>query len=168
MRGSTISSPTMSTKLVMMSTKSFPLVIAENLPRTPDGTLVCRFAERGRRHRTSHDSCQCDDCQHVGNHLDKLGRYRVTSLQLDLQSLGSSKEQARESGTNRIPPSENHRRDRDESPPRRHLIGELMLIERQVNAAEPGENARNSDGCITHALHAHAYALGGIRMVSDR
>src|SRR5688572_27928503 len=100
----------MSTKLVMMRTNSFPLVIAENLPRTPDGILVGRFSESGRRDRAADDSRERDDCQYVGNHLDELRWYRVAALQLDLQRLGRGKQQTRERGANRIPSTENHGR----------------------------------------------------------
>src|SRR5688572_15377948 len=104
----------MSTKLVMMRTNSFPLVIAENLPRTPDGILVGRFSESGRRDRAADDSRERNDRQHVGNHFDELRWYRVAALQLDLQRLSRGEEQTCERGADRIPPTENHCRYRDE------------------------------------------------------
>src|SRR5688500_5578833 len=106
-----MSNPTMSTKLVMMRTDSFQLVIAENLPRTP-GILVGRFSESGRCDRAPHDSGERDDRQQVGDHLDELRRYRVAALQLDLQCFRRSEQETGERGADRIPAAENHRRNR--------------------------------------------------------
>src|SRR5687768_4274237 len=160
-----MSNPTMSTKLVMMRTDSFPLVIAENLRRTP-GILVGRFSESGRCDRASDDSGERDDRQQVGNHLDELRRYRVAALQLDLQCFRRSEQETGERGTNRIPSAEDHGRDRDEAAAGRHLIGELVLIEGEINPAETGENSRRRNREPADALDTHPDTLSRVRMVT--
>jgi len=56
--------------------------------------------------------------------------------------LSGREQQAGGRGTKRIPPPEDHRRYRDESAAGSHLIGELVLIEREIDAAKRSQHSR--------------------------
>src|SRR6266545_4783454 len=126
----------MSTNAVMMRTRSFL------------NTLVSRLTQRSGRHCPSDYSGQCYYRQQVGNHLDELRSDHVVSLQLYLQGLGRREEQTCKRGTHRIPATEDHRCNRDKTAARSHLIGELVLLQRQINTSEAGQYSRESNGRV--------------------
>ena len=68
----------------------------------------------------------------------------LQALQLDLQRLRGREQQAREAGARRLPPAEDRRGERDEAAARGHAVGELVLVERQVRAAERRRARRDS------------------------
>src|SRR5438309_2067405 len=70
--------------------------------------LRLRLTQRRWRNGSAHHTSESNDRQRVGDHLDELRWNRVTALQLYLQCLGCSEQQARERGTNWIPSSEDN------------------------------------------------------------
>ena len=77
----------------------------------------------------------------------------LRSLQLNLQRLRGGEQQTRKRRAKRIPSAEDRRRERDESAARRHLRAELMLVEREIGAAERREHAGERRREISNACH---------------
>src|SRR5687768_10553758 len=114
----------------------------KNAESEPDIVRRCSiggFAERGRRHRAPDDAGERDDREEIRDHPHELRWERARALEMDLQRIRGREEEARECHAHRIPATEDHRRERDEPTSGRHLVGELMLVEREINAAESRE-----------------------------
>src|SRR4051794_20704863 len=117
------------------------------------------LTERRRRNGAPDYPGQRDDGEYIRDHLDELGSNGVRSLQLDLQRLRGGEEQAGERGADGIPSAEDNSGDGDESAARRHLVGELMLVERQIHTAKRRENSGDGDGEVSDALDADTDAF---------
>src|SRR3954471_18128920 len=126
------------------------------------------LTERGRRNGASDYPRQRDDGEYIWDHLDELRSNGVRSLQLDLQRLRRGEEQAGERGAHRIPSAEDNSGDGDEPATRRHLVGELMLVEREIHTPERGENSGDGYGNVPHALDAHSDTFRRVGMLTGR
>src|SRR5437762_11119948 len=111
-------------------------------PRQPPATLRCGLPERGRRNSPPNHARECDDRERVRNHLDKLRRNELRSLQLNLQRFRRGKQQARQRRTEWIPPTKDRGCKGNETTARRHLGAEPMLIEREIRPAERRQQPR--------------------------
>ena len=108
-------------------------------PQQARRRLRFRPSQRRRGDRPSNHSRQRDDRQNVRDHLYELGRDHVVALQMDLHGLRSREQQTCCACAQRAPSPEYHGRNGDESSARGHLIGELVLVERQIYAAQRGK-----------------------------
>src|SRR3977135_183682 len=80
----------------------------------------------------------------------------MRSLQLYLQRLSGGEKQARQTGPDRIPFAEDDRGEGDEATSRRHAVGELMLIEGEIRAAKPCDNAAGHNGDVANPSDGNA------------
>src|SRR5688572_10944732 len=126
------------------------------------------LAERGGRHGATHDAGECDDREHVRNHLDKLRRNELQALKLDLECFCCSEQYAGERHSRGSPVAENNGSQRDEAATGGHVVSELVLVQRQVDASQRGQGAREEDRCPPDPRRANAKALGGFRLFTNR
>src|SRR3954471_19481235 len=96
------------------------------------------FAKRCGLYRPSDHASQRDDGQDVRDHLNELRRHELQRLQTDLHRLRSREKETRNINTFGVPLAEDDGSERDEATPGRHSVGELVLVERQVRAAQRG------------------------------
>src|SRR5580704_2449429 len=123
----------MSTPAVMMRMRSFLFTRPQN--------LMSALTEGGRRDGTAYNARQRYNCEDVRNHCYELRRDRAGSLQVDLQRFGTREEETSGPDADRIPTAEDDCRERNKPPAGRHLVRELVLIERQKRPAQSGERA---------------------------
>src|SRR5258708_6241819 len=127
-----------------------------------------RLSQGGGRHRSSDDPREGHDREHVWDHLHELTGDRMRSLEADLKRLRRGEKETRESGSLRIPSAEDGRGERDESASRRHAVSELMLVERQIRAAQRRQHSAECDSNVSHACHGHSHGCGGGGMLAHR
>src|SRR5471032_2913162 len=154
--GKTIAPPSMSTNAVINKTTSLPILYL--LARLAQCCGWCAAADHaGNR----------DDGEDVRNHRDELRWNYLCGLQLDLQRLRGGEQQTGYSGARRIPASEDNGCESDESSSRRHRIGELVLVERQIYTAQRGKSPRRDHRDVAHAVHRHADTRRRLWMLAD-
>src|SRR5579859_5463224 len=142
----------------MMRTRSFLFTGSEN--------LMSALTEGGGRDGTADYARQRYNCEDVRDHCYELRWNSAGSLQVDLQCLGRREEEASGPDAARLPAAEDHGRERDEAAAGGHLIGELVLIEREECAAQSGEYAGRDDGDRANAAHGDSNRGCRFRMLA--
>src|SRR5688500_1010049 len=191
----TISNPTMSRNAVAMSTMSFAGILRSSRSRVyrspaPSSTSsvrttgdssddamsrdmneasarsVDRFPECRWLHGASDDPGECDDREHVRDHLDELRRDELQPLQADLHRLGGGEQEAGNRDALRVPLAKDDGRKRDESTPGRHAVSELMLVESEVHAAKRRADARQGNREPAYATNRNADGDGCLGLLA--
>jgi len=124
------------------------------------------LTEGCRRDGPAYDARQRYDGEDVRDHGYELRGNGAGSLQVDLQCFGRREQEASGPDAAGLPTAKDHGRERDEPAAGRHLIRELVLIEREECPAQPGEHARRDDRDRANATHRDPDGRRRLRMLT--